>query len=462
MNAPAFRFQNLRGGVLVTNEWGYHHLLSPGEFRSFLAGGPKKKEALWVELQPKGFIRDHLDFQELAGRCRVRDLVGWPGPNLHVMALTSECDAACGYCSAGSSGKGGKRMSLETARRTVEFIFSTPGPEITIEFQGGEPLLNWPALEFTVLFSKKLAEASGRRLHLSLITNFTAMDEGRLSFLAREGVSLCTSLDGPREVHDANRGAGSHEKVCHWLGRVKKLRESGEFPMDPPNAVCTVTRAALGRGRDIVDEFVRLGLERVQLGPLDFLGRARSSWGEVGYRPAEFVEFYRAALDRILELNASGTRAYEKAALIFLIRILRQEHWRYPNVDVLCRLAYGPDGSIYPSDEARLLAANGDAVFRMGNVADARYADLLGHPAAKLSVASAYFGSRPRCSRCVWAPYCRISPAIHYAAQGDPWGRLPSSDRCAIHLGVFGLIFERLRDAAKRKALESWLEYSSR
>jgi His-Xaa-Ser system radical SAM maturase HxsB len=461
VNSPAFCFRSLEDGVLVTNEWGYHHVLSPREFRSFLAGGPKKKESLWAELQPKGFIRDHLDFQELAGRCRVRDLVGWPGPNLHVMTLTAECDGACGYCSA-SSGKGGKRMSLETARKTVEFVFSTPGEELTIEFQGGEPLLNWPALEFTVLYSKKLAEASGRRLHLSLISNFSGMDEKRLAFLAREGVSLCTSLDGPREVHDANRGPGSHERVCHWLGRIRRMRESGKAAMDPPNAVCTVTRASIGHGREIVDEFVRLGIERVQLGPLDFIGRARAAWGELGHGPAEFVGLYREALDRLLELGASGTRVYEKAALIFLIRILRQEHWRYPNVDVFCRLAYGPDGSIYPSDEARLLAANGDAVFRMGSVADARYADLLGHPVAKLSAAAAYFGSRPRCSRCVWAAYCWISPAVHYAAQGDPWGRLPSSDRCAIHRGVFGLIFERLCDAAKRKTLESWLEYSGR
>lgn len=402
-----------------------------------------------------------MDFAELSARARDRFLMGWGGPNLHVLAITGRCCGTCPYCSASSAGHTDPSldMDLDTARKAVEFILSCPGPELTLELQGGEPLLNWDVLRFVVLFSKKLAESAGKKLHLSLITSFAVMDEGKLGFLIREGVSLCTSLDGPRDLHDRNRGKGSHALVARWLKRINTLRRNNR-KIDPPNAVCTVTRRSLKRAKDIVDEFVRLGVERVQLGPLDPIGHARKRWDSIGYPPADFLTFYREALDRILKLRKGGAPVFEKGAMIFLLRILRQAHWRYPNVDVLCRLAYDRRGDIYPCDEARLLADAGDTAFRMGNVSDATYSGLLDHPVTRLSAAAVSAGAKPMCSRCAYDPFCRISPVIHYSAQGDPWGRLPESDRCAIHMGVFDALFERLSDPKTRDALVSFLEYS--
>ncbi|MDD5656027.1 MAG: radical SAM protein, partial [Elusimicrobia bacterium] len=359
-NPAPLRWRVLGREALLTNECGGHAWLPAKRLRELAAGRIGKTDSLWRELQAAGFIRDHMDFAALSESWRRLNLVGWPGPNLHVMALTSRCNGGCLYCSAGSAEPqaADRDMTEDTARKTLEFIFRAPGPELTIEFQGGEPLLNWPVLQFATLYAKQLAQATGKRLHLSLISNLQAMDEAKLAFLAKEGVSICTSLDGPAAIHDRNRGKGSHARTVSWLKRIQRLRT--DAPIDPPNAVCTVTRAALGDPKGVVDEFLRLKLERVQLGPLDPLGRARRAWDELGYGPAEYLAFYEKALDYLLQLTARGVRVYEKGALIFLIRVLRREHWRFPNADVLARLAYDRRGDIYPCDEGRLLADNGD------------------------------------------------------------------------------------------------------
>ena len=43
-------------------------------------------------------------------------------------------------------------MDKETAKKVVEFIFQSPSKQITIEFQGGEPLLNFEIVKFVVDF----------------------------------------------------------------------------------------------------------------------------------------------------------------------------------------------------------------------------------------------------------------------------------------------------------------------
>jgi len=238
-------------------------------------------------------------------------------------------------------------------------------------------------------------------------------------------------------------------------------RPTGAGGFEPPNAICTVTRFSLPYWKEIVDEHRRLGLRRVQLGPLEPIGRAKPAWGRLGTSAREFVDFYSRALDYLLGLNRAGHRIYEKGAVVFLTPILRRRRWRYPNVDALCRLAYDYNGGIYPSDEARLLANSGDGFFRMGHVRTTGYAGIMSHPFAKLSAATLSQRLGPLCARCVFSPYCRISPVHHYAAQGRLWGHLPTSERCALFRGIFALLFRRLEEPAQRRILESWLEFES-
>lgn len=463
---PGAAFRRLGGRVLVVSDAGRFSLLEEPDFKRWLSGSIGESEPLAAELAEGGLDRRRLDFRALGAALKTRHLLDGRGPGVHTIVVTRRCNFKCVYCHASVVDESRRELDMtpETARRVVDFIFSTPNPELMIEFQGGEPLLNWPVVRFIAAYARKRAEWEGRKLHLGLISNFSLLDEEKIRFLAGQKASFCTSLDGPEELHNANRiylGGNSHQQVVGWLRRLKSMREGG-LAIDPPNAICTVTRLSLGRAKEIVDQAAELGLERIQLGPLDPIGFARKSWDAIGYEPEAYAEFYRKALGHILELNRGGVKAYEKTALILLLRILGGEHWRFPNGDALCRLAYGHDGSIYTSEEGRLAAHEGDEAFRIGAVGESSYAALLDHPTVRVSLLAQNPYAQPLCSQCAYSAFCTVVPVANQQSQGSLWGRMPENFWCRTIMGVFDALFERLASPEDRKILESWLEFRDR
>ena len=462
----AHNFRSLNGSVLATNDAGEHAVLSEADYRRYVGGQLRDEEPIAVELGRKNFLRDHLDFRGQAERLAGKRLLSWKGPNVHTVVVTRRCNFRCLYCHASvvDPSRYEADMTLETARRTVDLIFSSPSPTLMIEFQGGEPLLNWPVVEFIARYARKKNEVHRKVLHFGLISNFSLLDDGKMDFLIEHGVSFCTSLDGPEDLHNKNRlflGGNGHAQTVSRLKALTARRAAGA-QIDSPNAICTVTRFSLTRAEEIVDQVVALGLQRVQVGPLDPIGFARKSWDTIGYSPREFVEFYGRVLDRLIALNRDGVKVYEKMALIFLIRILEGGHWRFPNADGVCRLAYNHDGAVYTCEEGRLLANAGDEFFRIGHVDVSSYADLLGHPTVRTSLLAASPTHQPQCSQCAYNPYCSVLPVYNHQTQGSLWGRMPENDWCEKMMGLFDLIFTRLQRPEDRKILESWLEHKDR
>lgn len=449
-----FSFARRGGRVLVTNEFGAAASLSPGGFGAYAAGRPGRAAK---ELEAGGFLSGRLDIEGLAAGLRENLLPGWRGPHVHIIEVTRRCNSACLYCGASAS-PGGPDLAPRAARAVLNFIFAIPAPSLMLEFQGGEPLLNFGAVRELVLGAEARAAASGRKVNFSIVTNLSLMDEGKLRFLREHRVAVCTSLDGPAALHGSSRrlaGGSGHAAAARWLKKISALAAGGRF--EAPNAICTVTRASLPHAAAVVDEFVRLGLLRVQLGPLEPLGRARAAWEKLAPSPAEFAAFYRAALGRILELNRRGVPVYEKGALQFAKQYLNRRRPRYQNLDLAYRLSYAADGSVFGSDEARLLYNGGDPVFRLGSVFRDSFEGLLRKPAARALLASDFPAlAQPFCARCAFSPWCRISPAQHYAAQGSFWGNLPASPRCAAYKEIFAFLSGLCESPGTLRILRRW------
>lgn len=468
----AHNARRLGSSVLITNEVGEHAFLSPSDYARYLGGEIENGDPLAVGtekskgLLQKDFIRDQLDFAHLADRTVPRHLLDWKGPNVHTVVVTLRCNFKCLYCHASVVGteRTDKDMTVATAKSVVDLIFQSPNPTLMIEFQGGEPLLNWPVVKFIVQYAKQKNKHHKRSLHFGLISNFSLLDDEKIDFLIANGVSFCTSLDGPKDLHDRNRvylGGNSHESVLAGLRKIVARKAAGE-KTDTPNAICTVTRHSLKRAPEIVDQLVGLGLERIQFGPLDPIGFARKSWDTIGYTSAEFVAFYEGALDYIIGLNKKGVKCYEKMALIFMVRILEGGHWRFPNADGVARLAYNHDGGVYTCEEGRLLANEGDEFFKIGDAATATFAGLLEHPTVRASLLAANPNAQPMCFQCAYNPFCSVLPVYNQETQGSVFGRMPDNGWCEKMMGLFDVVFARLQEPESRKVLESWLEYKSR
>ena len=84
---------------------------------------------------------------------RLADFTG-----LHIFVVSLRCEHSCPYCqvSRQSDDKLTFDMSCDTAEKALELVFRSPSPAIKIEFQGGEPLLNFPLIRFVVERAKTL------------------------------------------------------------------------------------------------------------------------------------------------------------------------------------------------------------------------------------------------------------------------------------------------------------------
>lgn len=471
-NLAPFNFRDMGGWHLLTNDWGHYLMLSTADFKKVMAGKVAAGDPLHAELESRGFLRDRLDFPKLAASYVKKNSFQWfPGPSLHMVVVTLRCNQKCHYChsSVVDPSRTDTDMDVETAKKTVDFIFQTPNPTICIEFQGGEPLLNWPVVKFITEYAQAKAKATNRRLLMALVCNFTLMTEDKLAWLMDHHVSLCTSLDGPAEVHDKNRpflgGGQAQVKVVSWLEKIQERCKAEDGKKHYlPGALMTTTRFSLDHGREIVDLYIKLGLEQIFLRPLSPIGYAKRVWKDIGYAAEDFVKFYEKTLDYIIELNLSGkSEIMERMSLVLLTKIVKGEDpgfmdLRSPAGAVLGCLAYNYNGEIFVSDEGRMVDHQGDPIFRVGDVAKDRWADVIDHPTTRACVSASTLDNQPMCQQCAFKPYCGAEPVFHYEMQKSVFGQMPNSAWCVSHMGVFDVVFRKLRDPKARKVLDKWLE----
>jgi His-Xaa-Ser system radical SAM maturase HxsB len=471
-----FRFRRLGERVLLTTEAGDHAFVSPGEFGAFVAGRLPPDASVRALLRDRGLLEGSRTVEEEAARLARRKAFMSVGPYLHVLVTTLRCNQGCVYCHASRVGMQaeGQDMTPEVADRAVDIALQSPAPSITIEFQGGEPLANWPVVKRVVERALDKGKAAGKTVLFSLVTNLSLMDEEKLKFLVDSGVQVCTSLDGPQDLHDANRpfaGGSSHAETVRWMERINEAyRDRG---LDPDlyhvEALLTVTRASIARGRDIVDEYVRRGLKAMFVRPLNPFGFASKTWEKIGYGTDEFLKFYGDVLDHVVGLNRAGTQILERFAAIFLTKILTGGDPNYLDIRSPCgggigQIAYNHDGKVFCCDEGRMLHQMGDSAFQIGSVDRDGYGDLVEHEVVRSVCVASCLEAIPGCSDCAYMPYCGTCPVFNYATQGNIFGRAPDNEKCRLHMGVLDRLFGYVgaQDAAVDGIFARWVEVRDR
>lgn len=307
-----------------------------------------------------------------------------------------------------------------------------------------------------------MAAAAGKRVSFVITTNLALIDDAILGFCKEHGILLSTSLDGPADLHNANRprrGNNSHELAVDGIRRAREVLGDNRVA-----ALMTTTKASLGRVEDIVEEYKRNGLQEVCLRPLSPYGFAvKTKWFKA-YDIGEWLAFYRQGLHFIVEMNKNGDRMVELYAAIILSKMLIGEPGGY--VDMMNPAGIGNkviifnyDGDVYASDEARMLAEMDDNTFRLGRLADgASLADLATGDVLLEAVEGSVLQSSPMCSDCAFQPYCGADPVYHHATQGDAVGHKPTSGFCQRQMAIFEelvSIFET--DPEGARVLRSWV-----
>jgi His-Xaa-Ser system radical SAM maturase HxsB len=468
-----FRFGDVDAWKVLTNDAGEWHALSTEDFHALLQGGISLEHPEYKALQRKGFIRSDLDLEDQADKLRRKKPWLGQGPHMAVVITTLRCNQSCKYCHASRTDmdRVDTDMSMETAKKVVDHAMRTPSPYLNFEFQGGEPTVNMDVLKFVVEYSREKNKYEKKILDHSLVTNMTYMTKENADWIMDNGVLICTSLDGPENVHNFNRpwrgGTGAYDNVVKWIKHFNQCYiDQGRDPeLWHVDALMTTTKKSMEHWREIIDLYVDLGIRNIHLRPLNPFGFASKTWKSIGYSQQEYLAFYEQCLDYILELNKQGVQVCEGTASVFLKKMLTPYD---PNfVDIRSpvgsgtgQMAYNYDGSIYPSDEGRMISAMGDELFRLGSVDDLTMDEAMHHPTVRSLAVSSLLDTLPQCSTCWNAPYCGVRPLHNYMHTGDLFGQRPNTFKCVEHMGISSALIRRLandKDGSVESTFRRWV-----
>jgi uncharacterized protein len=462
-----FRFMRWAdGNVLLVSDVGEYLFLPREQFADFGAGRLDAGAPTYARLKAKHFLLDSnstVPVQLLATKYRTKKAFLDGFTSLHLFIVTLRCDHSCGYCQVSrvTEDRQAFDMTVATAERAVDLMFASPAPTLKVEFQGGEPLLNFELVRYVVEMVQRRNEAERRTIQFVVATNLAPLTDEMLAFFREHSVCLSTSLDGPAFLHDANRprpGRNSHQLTISQLARAREA-----LGHDRVAALMTTTPLSLKYPREIIDEYVRHGFDSIFLRWVSPYGFAVRSGLAQRYAVDEYLDFYKAGLDYIIELNRRGTPLLEVYTQILLRKILTPFPTGYVDLQSpagagISVVAYNYDGDVYASDEARMLAEMGDKSLRLGNVHANTYREIFGGPVLRALVESSVVESLPGCAECAFALFCGSDPVFHWATQHDPVGHRPTSAFCGRNMGLFRHVFDLLRngDDFVQRLFTSW------
>jgi len=456
----------MRDQVLLTHDGGEFAVIGPADFDALIRGDLPPASAVYLELESKTFLThgpDSMTLRVRASQWRTKKAFLEAGPKLHIFVPTLRCNQSCGYCQASraDSAASGVDMSQDVASRAIDIMLASPSKSVTMEFQGGEPLLAFDLVKWMTEETATRAVIANKSVNFVICTNLTLLTNEHLELFRAHNIAVSTSIDGPADLHNRNRamrGTATHDVVVNNIRRCHEVLGEGSV-----SALMTTTVHSLGRAREIIDEYVALGMTSIFLRELNPYGYAAKSEKALGYDTAAFIEFFRDAVNYIIELNRRGTTFSENFTALLLRKILTPfgvgfVDLQSPTGEGFGVVLYNHDGGVYASDESRMLAEMGDETFRLGSV-EATYQDLFFGDTMQLIAAAGCAEALPGCSDCVFVPYCGADPVRHYRTQGDLIGHRPSSSFCRKHKAIFEFIFDLLVNGSPetREILLSWI-----
>jgi His-Xaa-Ser system radical SAM maturase HxsB len=461
------RFEPLSGDrYLITNEVGDHLLATKKELNQIVNLDLHPGDGLYERAYSHNFIHRKGNAGQLhllAMRLRSRMAFLQYMTPLHIFVVTLRCEHSCPYCqvSRRSSDKSLYDMDEQIALRALDIALSAPGKYSKLEFQGGEPLLNFALIKKIVVEAEKRGSSQGKTLEFVITSNLALIDDAILDFCKHHRILISTSLDGPADLHNRNRprpGNNSHELAVAGIRRAQEA-----LGRDHVGALMTTTEASLSCPEEIIDEYIRLGLRGIFLRPLSPYGFAVKTKWIAAYDSPRWIAFYERGLRYILELNKKGSYFPEFYASLLLQRLLTDRSPSYvdlrsPAGTGLGALVYNYDGAIFASDEGRMLAEMNDRTFEIGQVQTDDYRSLMLSDKLLNIVSQSLTQCAPMCSTCAYEPFCGADPVYHHATQGDYIGIKPLSNFCARQKSVLTFLIDLLENSPDdARILKSWV-----
>lgn len=367
--------------------------------------------------------------------------------SLHIFVISLRCEHTCHYCQVSrvSQDKNTFDMKQSHINKGIEFMMQSPNSNVTMEFQGGEALLAFDNIVYAIEKTKIEAAKINKSVTYVICTNLAQLTDEILEYCKENSILISTSLDGPEFIHNQNRRKAENNSYELAVNGIKRTREA--LGHGRVSALLTTTALSLDYPNEIVDEYFNLGFRNIFLRPISPYGFAIHNEKKNKYLTTQFLEFYKTALNRIIDYNLAGEFFREEYATIILKKILTPFPVGYVDLQspagmINNVIVFNYDGKIYATDESRMLAEMKDYTFQLGDLETSIYQEVFyGEKARNLSEAWTN-ESLPGCSECAFQNYCGADPVFNYASQGDIFGYRPTSVFCQKNMEIIRYLLE--------------------
>ncbi len=451
---------------ILSNDVGEYLVITREQLENYIKIRVPTNSEFYNDLKSKSFLIDNdsnvaIDLLAIKYRTKAQRISQFTA--LHIFVVSLRCDYSCQYCqvSRQTDDKQAFDMSESTADKALDLVFRSPSPAIKIEFQGGEPLLNFNLIRYVVASAKTRNIQHQKDLQFVITTNLSLLTDEVLNFCVEHSICLSTSLDGPELLHNANRPRPGKNGYQLTIDGIKKAQAA--LGRDKIGALMTTTEKSLPQVKSIIDTYLENNLDCIFLRPLSPYGFAIKTRQAYKYDVDRWFEFYKEGLDYVLEINKQGYRFVELYTELIVNKLLSPFSTGYvdlqsPSGAAISAIVYNYDGDIYASDESRMLAEMGDKKFRLGNVHTDSYKDIMLSDTLLDTLESTLSESIPMCADCGFLPYCGTDPVYHYATQGDVVGNKAISGFCSKNMKIFRHVISLLEDDIHaRNILLSWV-----
>lgn len=253
----------------LVGKWQDQKMVTPEAVLKSLEGSQADKKELLNDLVDRHILVP-ADQNKSIGIMPCADRQDIPLKTL-VLHVTDACNLGCLYCYYDQKDrvrKPGQTMSIEVARKAIDYLVNRSGniAEIDLVFFGGEPLLNYGLIESAAAYARQKASELGKKVNFALTTNGTLLSDKVVAYLVEHQIGVTVSMDGNREAHDRLRrfpdGRPTYEVI---LPKIRRL-------LDHAHGKPVVARVTLannfGDVGEILKDLLNLGFSEVGFAPV--------------------------------------------------------------------------------------------------------------------------------------------------------------------------------------------------
>ncbi len=188
------------------------------------------------------------------------------GKAIVLSVLTWQCEMRCTYCSIPK--QSGREVSKDILDLSAELLLSAPQQRLEMRYFGGEPLLEWEKLKYSIesISERQLASTRCQNKEMSFLitTNGMKLDLPKIAWMSKYPISLQLALDGLPEAQNRYRSLYKSEEDSYNNCAIDKAGLLNQYAI--PHTVILVIHPA--RVEHMLEDFqhiVEQGFEVIQI-----------------------------------------------------------------------------------------------------------------------------------------------------------------------------------------------------